>query len=92
MVMSIISNLPVKYNGPSNQAVALAIEPNTLVKSFSLLSLCHLPKLNDAMCLVKNLSTGAIRQALASKLLPISYGKDAYLLELTSAVEGSDDV
>jgi len=56
------------------------------------MSFCYLPKLNEAICQIRDLATGEIRQALASKLLPISYGKDAYLLEFMPAVECSDDV
>jgi hypothetical protein len=40
------------------------------------------PDLSEAICCVRNIATGAVKQALASKLIPISYGKDAYLLEV----------
>ena len=85
-----LSELVMKpFNSLSNFTTA---KHNNLVNSFTLLNLYHLPQLNDALCLVKDLSTGAIRQTVASKLLPISYGKDAYLLELTSAMENDNNV
>jgi hypothetical protein len=56
--------------------------PETLVRSFALVSVRAIPKLNDAVCTLRNLATGAIRQSLASNLRPISFGKDAYFLEL----------
>ena len=82
-------------NGPSvnqHQSIYSTLEPNTLIRSLDLMSFCYLPKLNEAICQIRDLATGEIRQALASKLLPISYGKDAYLLEFMPAVECSDDV
>ena len=63
---------------------------STLVKSFDLVSFIYLSRANEAICQVRDLATGEIRQTLASKLLPISFGKDAYLLELTSAVGGQE--
>lgn len=59
-------------------------ELNKLVKSYELLLCTFLPDGSEAVCCVRDTFTGAIRQVLASKLLPYSFGKDAYLLELVS--------
>lgn len=89
MAMSILTD---RANAIDIPAKTTFHSPNTLVRSFDLVSFCYLSKTNEAVCVVRDQATGAIRQTLASKLLPVSYGKDAYLLELTSAMEGSDDV
>lgn len=68
------------------------IKSSTLVKSFDLVSFRYLSRANEAICQVQDLATGEIRQTLASRLLPISYGKDAYLLELTLVMEGDNNV
>ena len=89
MAMSILSDRAKSIDRPTQRTIH---SPNILVKSFDLISFRYLFRSNEAICQIRDLATGAIRQTLASKLLPISYGKDAYLLELMSVVEGSDDV
>lgn len=79
-----LSNSAIKYNGLSIKTIHSSTQkPNKLVRSVVLLHLQHLPNY-EAICRVRDLATGEIRQVLASKLLPISYGKDTYLLELLS--------
>jgi hypothetical protein len=62
------------------------------------MSFRYLPELTEAICIVRDQMTGALKLALASNLLTVSYGKDAYLLELQRfpslvTVEGGiDDV
>lgn len=54
----------------------------TRIRDCVLESCRFLPSGKDAICRVRDLNTGALRQALASKLLAINWGKDAYLLEI----------
>ena len=89
MAMPILSDRAKSIDRPTQRTIH---SPNTLVKSFDLVSFCYLSKTNEAICQVRDLATGEVRQSLASKLLPISYGKDAYLLELTSVMEGDNNV
>jgi hypothetical protein len=63
-------------------------DPNELVNSYELLLCSFFPDLSEAVCCVRDVVTSVVRQTLASNLLAFSYGKDAYLLELTSAVGG----
>ena len=56
--------------------------PKPRVRDYVLESCRFLPCGNEAVCRVRDFNTGALRQVLASKLMPISWGKDAYLLEL----------
>ena len=51
------------------------------VRYYCLESYRLLPDAREAICKVRNLLTGALRQVLASKLIPVSYGDDACLLE-----------
>jgi len=58
-------------------------EPNTLVRSFDLISFRYLPKLGEMICVVRDRATRAIKQALGSSLHIYSGDKDdTYLLEL----------
>lgn len=58
-------------------------EPNTLVRSFDLISFRYLPKLGEMICVVRDRATRAIKQALGSNLHIYRCDKDnAYLLEL----------
>lgn len=58
-------------------------EPNTLVRSFDLVSFRYLPKLGEMICVVRDRATGAIKQVLGSNLRIYCGDKDnAYLLEL----------
>lgn len=93
MSINMIANLSssVKRSGPSIQIKSIQA-PHTLVCSVALLRLHHLPNLDEAICQVRDLATGEIRQALASKLLAVSYGKGAYLLEFMSEMGGNGHV
>ena len=77
--LSSVANSHVNFNDLSTKHTW----PHVKVKSYSLESYRLLPDGNEAICRVRDFSTGALRQALASKLLPISFGSDAYLLELS---------
>jgi hypothetical protein len=63
-------------------------ELNIYVSSYELILCSFFPDLSEAVCCVRDVVTSVVRQTLASNLLAFSYGKDAYLLELTSAVGG----
>jgi hypothetical protein len=70
--------------------------PNILVRSFDLVSFRYFSKADEAICVVRDQTTGAVKRALASQLLTYSFGKDAYLLELQrfsslAAAEGGVD-
>lgn len=62
-------------------------KPNRLIKHkpevryYELESYRLLPDSKEAICKVRNLLTGALRQVLASRLEPVSYDDDSYLLE-----------
>lgn len=73
-----VANSPVNFNDLSTKHT----QPYVRVKSYSLESYCLLPDGREAVCRVRDFSTGALRQALASKLIAVNFGKDAYLLEL----------
>ena len=66
----------------TTSAKSSVAEPDTMARSFDLVSFRYLPKINEAICAVRDHSTGAVKRVLASNLLIYSYGKDAYLLEL----------
>ena len=61
---------------------AISLNHELKVKSYSLESYHLLPGGNEAICRVRDFNTGALRQVLASKLMPINWGEDSYLLEL----------
>lgn len=63
---------------------ALSLQSELKVKSYSLESYRLLPGGNEAICRVRDFNTGALRQVLASKLMPINWGEDAYLLEFSA--------
>jgi len=81
MATSILSNRPQSIE-QSTLNTRPEPEKPALVSSYELLLCSFLPDLSEAICRVREVSTGAIHYALASNLLPFSYGKDAYLLEL----------
>ena len=79
----------------STRNTNLESDPNTLVRSYDLISYHYLPKVNEAICTVRDQTTGVLRKAFGSHLhifwsgvetpqrgLGESFGKDAYLLEL----------
>ena len=73
-----VSNLPVKYNGPSTQLTSPFFK---LPRSCKLESMRYLPKLGDALCMVRDLETGAIKQVLASRLYVYEFGdKGAFMV------------
>ena len=81
-----VSSLFVKYNGLfTHNAQPISI-PEVMVKSYRLESCRFLPGANEAICRVRDLATGALRQVLASRLLLMPFGKEeAYLLECVKA-------
>ena len=86
MAMSIISNSPVKYNGlftPSTPTFKLP-------RSCKLESIRYLPKLGDALCRVRDLETGAIKQVLASRLYVYEFGDKGAFLVMNEISEGSE--
>jgi len=67
-------------NSPTVQST-LDAECKPEVRYYELESYCLLPDANEAICKVRNLLTGALRQVLASRLELVSYEADSYLLE-----------
>lgn len=71
------------------------IKPNRLtnckpeVRYYCLESYHLLPNANEAICKVRNLLTGALRQVLASRLELVSYADDSYLLEFVKTNHNS---
>jgi hypothetical protein len=51
------------------------------VRYYRLESYHLLPDTTEAICKVRNLITGALRQVLASRLEPVFYAEDSCLLE-----------
>jgi hypothetical protein len=60
------------------------------VRYYRLESYYLLPNLNEAICKVRNLLTGALRQVLASRLELVSYHDDSYLLEFVKTSYNSE--
>lgn len=79
MATSILTDRVNTIDRPAQSAIH---RPNTLVRSFDLVSFHYLPKTNEAICVVRDQASGAVKQALASQLLAYSFGKNAYLLEI----------
>ena len=86
MATSIVSNSPVKYNGLSTQSVSTFKLP----RSCKLGSMRYLPKLNDALCMVRDLETGAIKQVLASRLYVYEFGDKGAFMVISEISEGSE--
>lgn len=60
--------------------------PRVYVKDYTLESCRFLPGGNEAICRVRDLATGALRQVLASRLLLIPFGEnESHLLECVKA-------
>lgn len=91
MAMPIVTDLTVNFNDRLTQTIS-SPQPNIFIRSFDLISMSHMPKLNNAICIVCDRETGTVKQKFASNLFAYSFGKDAYLLELMSEVGGSSDV
>ena len=67
-------------NSPTVQST-LDAECKPEIRYYKLESYRLLPDSREAICKVRNLLTGALRQVLASRLEPVSYDDDSYLLE-----------
>jgi len=91
MATPIVTDPNVNFNDRLAQPIS-SQQPNILIRSFDLISMSYMPTLNNAICIVRDRETGAVKQKFASNLVAFSYGKDAYLLELLSDMGGNDYV